>query len=611
MNEPRTKPISISQLREGYRSGRITPRQFILSCVARIRETQGNPIWIRILSDEELIPYLDQLESRGQEDLPLYGIPFAIKDNIDLAGIPTTVACPEFAYTPTESAFVVEQLIAAGAIPMGKTNLDQFATGLVGTRSPFGACANPFNAEFIAGGSSSGSAVAVAFGMVSFALGTDTAGSGRVPAALNNIIGYKPTRGLLSNRGVVPACRSLDTISIFALNIDDARLVHQCAAQWDSQDSYSRLPAHRTPWEPPLGDRFTFGVPPRHQWQFFDDNGCDALFEQSIAALESLGGEAVELDLSPFFAAAKLLYDGPWIAERYLAIQSFIESRPEALLPVTRDIINQGKHYSALDVFHAQYELEDLRRHSASVFTELDFVLTPTIGGAVRLSEVYENPIQQNDRLGQYNNFANLLDLCAVTVPVGFNSHGLSFGVNLFSSALRDGQVLQVADGLHRLLAKRFGVGYEACWEAPQARVDSSAWVRVIVCGAHMSGLPLNAQLTERGGRLERKTKTAAQYKLYVIKGRDLDRPGLLQVAEGGCSISVEVWNLPISCFGSFVAQIKKPLGIGSVALDDGSVYPGFLCESYATEGSQEISHLGGWREYLSFTNDAKGCLLD
>jgi allophanate hydrolase len=427
--------MTINALRSAYKAKTLTPSALIGQIRERIETHTSNPIWIHLLDDEELAPYLEYLEANEPETLPLYGVPFAIKDNIDLAGIPTTAACPDYAYVPDESAFVVERLLEAGAIPIGKTNLDQFATGLVGTRSPYGACKNSIDPAYVSGGSSSGSAVAVALDMVAFSLGTDTAGSGRVPAAFNDLVGLKPSKGLLSTSGVVPACRSLDCVSIFANTTEDAHTVFEVAAVFDESDPYSRT---MPDVQREAAEAFTFAIPQKEQLKFFGDDEAEALFVQAVEHFKAMGGSAVEIDFSPMLDAANLLYYGPWVAERYVAVKEMFETRPESFIEVTRTIIGSGKTKSAADYFSAEYELKAFKRASEAVLDGIDFALTPTTGTIYTIDEVNADPIQLNTNLGYYTNFMNLLDFSAYAVPAGFRPNGLPFGVTLFSDAFDD-----------------------------------------------------------------------------------------------------------------------------------------------------------------------------
>lgn len=570
--------LSLSSLRRDYVAGTRTPRGVIADILARIPLHADDNIWISTLTAAELEPYLAALDGREPTSLPLYGVPFAIKDNIDLAGVATTAACPAYAYLPERSAHVVERLVAAGAIPVGKANLDQFATGLVGARSPYGATRNAYNPEYVSGGSSGGSAVAVAHALASFALGTDTAGSGRVPAGLNALVGVKPSKGLLSARGLVPACRSLDCLSIFALDTVDARAVLDVAAGFDAEDIYARELA-LAPADTPA--RFRFGVPAAGQLEFCGDADMAAAFAGAVAQMVAAGGEAVAIDFTPFREAARLLYEGPWVAERYAAIADFIQARPDALLPVTRAIIEPAAQLGAVAAFQAQYRLLELKRRTDAVLAELDFVLTPTAPTHYRIREVEADPIRLNANLGIYTNFMNLLDYAALAVPgAGRLPNGLPWGVTLFAPAGHD----------RRLLA--FGARFAAA--APAETLE------LLVCGAHLSGLPLNHQLTERGATLVEATHTAPAYRLYALAGGPPYRPGLVRDPAAGTAIAVEVWRLPLATLGSFMAGIPAPLGIGSVELADGRWVKGFICEGHALAEATDITAYGGWRAYLA-----------
>jgi allophanate hydrolase len=446
--------LEISNLRTLYLSGELKPSSLVKALDAKIGADDPGHVWIRRLTLDEMMAYAKHLDEKNPLDLPLYGIPFAIKDNIDLAGVPTTAGCPEYAYTPTKNAFVVQKLIDAGAIPVGKTNLDQFATGLVGTRSPFGACQNSFDPAYISGGSSAGSAVSVASGLASFSLGTDTAGSGRVPAAFNNLVGLKPSCGLLSTSGVVPACRTLDCVSIFALTAKDAATVLESAQGYDEADAYSRaLPLK----DSELKKTFVFGVPRPEQLAFFGNSESPALFQDAIAELEALGGKAVEIDFEPFLATAKLLYEGPWVAERYAAIQDFFEANEEAIFPVTRKIIGGAVKFTAADTYRAMYQLKAMQRKCFGVWDDVDMIVTPTAGTIYKIDEVDADPVQCNSNLGYYTNFMNLLDLSAVAIPTGFQKNSLPFGITVCAPAFSDKQLLSLADQIQHKISHCLG----------------------------------------------------------------------------------------------------------------------------------------------------------
>jgi allophanate hydrolase len=587
--------LDLAALAVAYRSGSLSPKTLVSGVLGRIARRSDDKVWIHVLPRDELLSIANALERADPATKPLYGVPFAIKDNIDLAGHPTTAACPAYAYTPERSATVVQRLIEAGAIPIGKTNLDQFATGLNGTRSPYGAPASVFSSEHVSGGSSSGSAVAVAAGLVSFSLGTDTAGSGRVPAQFNNLVGMKPTRGLLSTNGVVPACRSLDCVSILALCSDDAREVLDVAKGFDTADPFSReespapLPSHAS------GTRF--GVPQRKDLEFFGNHDGEELFASALARIAGLGGEIVEVDLRPFLETARLLYEGPWVAERFAAVGDFLEKHPDALHPVTRQIIGGGKRATAAEAFSAYYRLKELRRLTESSWRNFDVLVTPTAARHYSIAEMLADPIRLNSNLGFYTNFMNLLDLAGVAIPVGLQADGLPFGVTLAAPAFTDSRLLSLADEIHRPANLILGAT-GARMPAKRPPAASSGTTKVAVCGAHMSGLPLNGQLVERGGKLIRATQTAPLYRLYALPGGPPTRPGLIR-AKDGKAIEVEVWELPISAVGPFVAAVPPPLAIGTVELGDGERVKGFVCESYVVDLAADITEFGGWRRYL------------
>jgi allophanate hydrolase len=601
-NIPRVSPpgnLLIADLREHYRAGRLRPAQLIDHLLQAADAAPSRNVWIRRLSRTEVMAYVLAVERRGIEDQPLYGVPFVIKDNIDLAGVPTTAACPDFSYIAQRSATVVQRLLDAGAIPLGKTNLDQFATGLVGARSPYGACRNSFNDAFISGGSSAGSAVAVATGIASFSLGTDTAGSGRVPAAFNNILGLKPSLGRLSTQGVVPACRSIDCVSIFALTAEDAESVLDVTEGFDASDPYSR----------PLRDQgvsgMRFGVPRADQLQFFGDQDYAQAFVNAQSCLERLGGTRVEIDFAPFLEAGRLLYEGPWLAERYAAIGATLEARPEAVLPVTRRIIEAAKSGSAIAAFQGQYRLMALKRAGEQAFARVDFIVTPTAPTIYSIAAVEADPVRLNANLGYYTNFMNLLDLAGVAVPGGFRADGLPFGVTLVGPGGSDRGLLKIASRLHRAGVGTLGALNLAlpAARAPAPRDAACAALRagylsIAVCGAHMNGLPLNHQLRERGAYLLRSTRTSPSYRFFALSGGPPHRPGLVRVADGGGAIELEVWAMPAEHVGAFVAAIPAPLGIGTLELEDGSLTLGFICESHATRGAADITAYGGWRAF-------------
>ena len=589
---------SIGRLRAAYRRG-----ASVIGCVAsaydRIAEHLDNPIWITPVPRDQALERAQALErqSASERTMPLWGIPFAVKDNIDVAGMPTTAGCPQYAYVARENAPVVQRLLDAGAILIGKTNLDQFATGLVGTRSPYGACRNALDPRFISGGSSSGSAVAVALGLVSFALGTDTAGSGRVPAAFNNIVGLKPTRGAISTRGVVPACRSLDCVSIFAHDCADALEVLRVARAYDRADPYSR-PSE--PWMASAADARRFAVP--REREFFGDGEYARRFEEAIARFCALGFEPVEVDYEPFLEAQRLLYDGPWLAERCAAIGEFATQHPDALDPVVRSILERAAPLSAVDAFKGAYRLAELRREIEELWEEVPVLLVPAAPTIYTIAEIEADPVALNSRLGWYTNFVNLLDLAAVNVPAGLRADGLPFGVSLIGPAHADETLANIGGRMHAALGRGSGTmpnAYQPA-AAPAAQAARSR-VHLAVVGAHLSGLPLNGQLTERRARLLARARTALCYRLYALEDGAAPRPGMVRVGDGdGGAIEVEVWEIAAEPFGSFVAEVAPPLGIGTIELEGGEQVKGFLCEHYAVAGKTDITQWGGWRNWLA-----------
>jgi allophanate hydrolase len=548
-------------------------------------------VWITRLTDAAVLAAAADVDRRiaAGEHLPLAGVPFAVKDNLDVAGLSTTAGCPAFAYAPQETATVVARLIAAGAILIGKTNLDQFATGLVGSRSPYGACANVYNRSHISGGSSAGSAVAVAAGLVAFALGTDTAGSGRVPAALNHLVGFKPTRGSWSNRGLVPACRSLDCISVFASDAQDAAQVDAVVAAFDARDPYSRrAPAPHAP----LGLAFKVGAPRPDQLNWLSDKESQALFAGALARVEAMGGQVVEVDIAPLQAAAALLYQGPWVAERTAAVETLLREQPMAIHPVVRAILQTGLSITAVEAFKGQYELQRYARAAKALWRDVDVLLLPTAATSYRLREVLAEPLGLNANLGLYTNFVNLLDMCAIALPAGFRDNSTGFGVSLIGPAWADRRLLD--------LARRYQEIAPMPSPPPLDLSGVTQTVKLAVVGAHLAAMPLHWQLTSRDAKLVRRCTTAPLYKLYAMAETTPPKPALVHVGAGGAEIEVEVYELRMEAFGSFVAEVPPPLAIGTVTLDDGKEVKGFVSEPRALEGAKDITSLGGWRAYVA-----------
>ena len=600
-------PFHIPALHAAYADG-LSPLDVVKETYRRIAACGDPGIFLHLIDEAEALAEAEGLGAFDPAAKPLWGLPFAIKDNIDAAGCPTTAACPAASRIAGEDAFVLARLRAAGAILIGKTNLDQFATGLVGTRTPFPAPKNALDPEIVPGGSSSGSAVAVAQGLVTFSLGTDTAGSGRVPAALNGIVGLKPTLGALSATGLVPACRTLDTISIFALTVDDAYAAYAAGAGLDLADAYSRDVV--TPPLSPLPPAFRLGVPDDKSREFFGDAAQAASFEADLATLSTLGATITEIDFTPFYDVAAMLYDGPWVGERYAVIETLLKSDPEAILPVTRAVIGKAEDYSAADTFRAFYRLQELKRKTTPLIASVDAFCVPTIPTFCSLADIAADPVGANARMGVYTNFVNLLDMCGIAVPTAPRGDGRPGSITLLAQAGRDGWTATLARAVQQAAKASPGA---TGWDLPEAATDGNARpeptadeIAVAAVGAHMSGLPLNHELTGLGGRFLYAAKTAPAYRFFSLAGGPPYRPGLIRVGEGGSPIALEVWALPRARFGDFMAGIPAPLGIGTLCLDDGSVVKGFLCETIGTEGATEITALGGWRPYMQSLSNSQ-----
>jgi allophanate hydrolase len=593
------EPLTLADYRAAYAAGTLTPRAAIEAVYRRI-EAHGDPaIFIALRPVADLLAEAEALEAKGSGGA-LWGIPVAVKDNIDVAGIETTAACPAFAYTPEVDAIAVARLKAAGALIVGKTNLDQFATGLVGVRSPYGVPRNTARADLVPGGSSSGSGVAVAAGLVPISLGTDTAGSGRVPAGLNNIVGLKPTLGAVPTQGVVPACRSLDCVSVFALTVDDAFEAASAMAGFAPSDPFSRRIGLGTRGPVPAGLRI--GIPVATGLVFGGDPLAEAAFAATLADLETLVPGRKAVDMTPLFETAKLLYHGPWVGERWAATRTTIETQPEAMLDVTRAIVGQAKVFSAADAFDGQYRLAELRREAEAIFAEIDVLVVPTFPRPRTLADLAADPVGPNSEFGTYTNFVNLLDLCALAVPGRFRSDDLPAGVTLIAPAGRDGLLASLGAALHVAAGVPMGAT-GAPLPAPSVPVPALAEeeIEIVVVGAHLSGLQLNHELTGKGGRFLRAVLTAPDYRFFALPGGPPIRPGLLRVPAGkGASIETEVWALPAAGFGTFVAGIPAPLGIGTVRLADGTAPKGFLVEPEGVRDAKDISRLGGWRAFLA-----------
>lgn len=592
------RPFLIESLHQAYGAGSLTVAETVALAYRRIAAAGDPGIFIHLVPEAEAQKAAAALPAFDPERYPLWGVPFAVKDNIDVATRPTTAACPAFTYTPAATAPAVERLLAAGAILIGKTNLDQFATGLVGVRSPYAVPKNAIDPTLVPGGSSSGSGVAVARGLVTFALGTDTAGSGRIPAGLNNVVGLKPSVGAVSTRGVVPACRTLDVVSVFAGTVDDAWRAFTVMAGPDPEDPFSRPVVLGPPEAPAAVTRI--GVPREADLHFFGDEAGAAAWDDTLALLQAHGSTLVEIDFTPLFEAAALLYEGPWVAERHQALRRILAERPEAMLPVTRGIVEAAGRWSASEAFGAIYRLKELALSVQPLWTQVDLLAVPTLPIAPTVAEVAAEPIVLNSRLGTYTNFVNLLDLCGLAVPSFGRDDGRPAGFTLIGPRGTDARLAGFGARLHHAAGLPIGatgwaVPKPAAWPLPADGIE------LVVVGAHLSGMALNHELRGLGARLVRATQTTPDYRLYALNGGPPQRPGLVRVEPGmGHAIETEVWALPAEAFGRFVASVRPPLAIGTVCLADGTSPKGFLCEGVAVGDAVEISSFGSWRAYMA-----------
>jgi allophanate hydrolase len=589
---------TVAAIVAAHRAGTRTPAQTVARTYQRIRDHNDPAIFISLRDEKDALAEAERLARRDATQLPLYGVPVAVKDNIDALGMPTTAACPAFSYMPTHDSTAVAKLREAGAIIIGKTNLDQFATGLVGVRSPYGTPRNAIRADLIPGGSSSGSAVAVSAGLVPLALGTDTAGSGRVPAMLNNIVGLKPSLGLISTAGVVPACRTLDCVSVFSLTVDDAMTALKVMAGADGADPFSRnRPLAEMASFP---DGFKLGIPRNGQLIFFGDRHSEKAYGEALKRWSALGATLVEFDLEPFYETARLLYEGPWVAERYLVIRNLLASSPDSIHPVTREITAAGARLTAADTFAALYRLQALRRVAQRAFAQLDAIVLPTAPTAYTTAQVLANPIELNSRLGTYTNFVNLLDLCGLALPASMRDDGIPFGITLLAPAGRDAPLASIGRVFHADTKLEIGAKSLAQPALSPLPAPAGGDIAIAVVGAHLSGMVLNGELEALGGRLLEETATAPDYKLYALETTP-PKPGMLRVERGaGSAITLELWALSPAAFGKFVAAIPPPLSIGTVRLSDGREAKGFLVEPAAINGARDISAFGGWRAFMA-----------
>lgn len=590
-------PATVFDIVSAHRTGTAKPEDTITECLRRIRASGDAAIFISVADEASALA--QAREAARNPDLPLCGVPVAVKDNIDAAGFPTTAACPAFSYVPERDATAVAKLKAAGAIVVGKTNLDQFATGLVGVRSPYGVPRNPFNPALIPGGSSSGSAVAVSRGLVPLALGTDTAGSGRVPAGLNNIVGLKPSLGMISTAGVVPACRSLDCVSIFSLTANDAWIALASLSGFDERDAYSRPRAPGTPGSLPT--EVVIGIPRAADRLFFGDKRSEAAFEQSIDLAKSIGAKIVDLDFSHLLEAARMLYGGPWVAERTAAVGGFIDAHPAEIFPVTREIISAGSAAGATDVFRAFYRMQELRGEAQKTLSHVDALMVPTVPAAYTIAQVEADPIKLNANLGTYTNFVNLMDLCGLAVPAVIADNGTPYGVTFLTRAGEDAKLLPIGSAFHAASGLPLGALDIPQPTAVRTAARTAGELELAVVGAHMSGMALNHELTSLGARFLRAARTTPDYRLFLLDGAAPARPGLLRVPGGeGVAIETEIWAMSAEAFGVFVSRVPAPLSIGTVTFEDRSTVKCFLAEAEAVRGARDISASGGWRNFMA-----------
>ena len=593
MNSIKTLGWTLAEWKAGYTNNTIQLED-LYALVEQF--DHADPAWISIASIEQLTAQIEALKQiENATALPLFGVPIAVKDNIDVVGFASTAAFKLFTDIKTEDAYVVQRLKQAGAIIVGKTNLDQFATGLVGTRSPFGAVPNTFNPDYVSGGSSSGSGSVVARGLVPIALGTDTAGSGRIPAAFNNIVGLKPTKGRFSNTGLLPACKSLDCISIFALTVVDATAVAEVMEGFDVTDSYSRVNPATAPAK--FSAQLKLAIP--KQLEFFGDAQSADAFQQALTELKNLGAELTEIDFSAFSQLANQLYQGSWVAERTAAVADLLETSVPDFDPTVLEIIQKGQQYTAVDAYNAEYLKQELARDIQQTLAQFDALVVPSSPTIHTLAEMAEAPIENNSQFGTYTNFTNLADLSAIAVPAGFRADGLPFGITLIAPAWHDTALANFAEKWQNHLKLPLGaVGKTLPEVASVISAPSAQHFRVAVVGAHLTGMPLNFQLTTRQAVHVETTTTSADYVLYALPGTVPPKPGLAR-QEAGQKIIVELWDIPKARFGEFVAEIPTPLGMGNVELADGRWVKGFICEPYGLDGAKNISEFGGWRAYI------------
>ncbi|WP_139992060.1 allophanate hydrolase [Paenibacillus paridis] len=572
--------LTLEWLQGSYASGRVTPAVVMEEIIRRAETDAAMNIWITPPTVEALAPYLEGLAALDPVEAPLWGIPFAVKDNIDVAGLPTTAGCAAFSYRPEEHAAVVERLVNAGAIPIGKTNLDQFATGLVGTRSPYGETHNALRPELISGGSSSGSAVAVARGQAVFSLGTDTAGSGRVPAALNGLVGYKPSVGSWPLQGVVPACASLDCVTVFAHSLGEALLVDHAVRGAHEGDPWSR---EFTKAEAKRPAKLCL---PKESVAFYGPFAAEyeAAWLAALERVKQLNIPIEYVDYELFADAAELLYGGPLVAERWADLGEFIEAHPGAATAVTEQVLRTGAlpEYDAASLFRAMHKLQEYKRQAKQLLRDAVLIM-PTCGGTWTREQVRAEPYRANSDMGRYTNHCNLLDLCAVAIPSDAAGASLPFGITLFA----------LAENEHLIEAGARAFLQEPARNGADRRADDK--ITVAVCGLHMRGYPLEKQMLALRARFVREASSAPRYRLVKLPTSPA-KPGMIKQAQGGATVALELWEMPLAAFGALTSSIPAPLGIGKVELMDGSEVSGFVCEAYAAEEAEDITAYGGWR---------------
>lgn len=596
-----TGSLDLSTLSSAYAAGTLTPIRVVNAIYDRIAARGEDHVWTYLVSREAALAAAEALEAEGYDGRPLWGIPFSVKDCNDIVGLPTTNALKEGAYIATSSGQALDRIFDAGAILIGKTNMDQFGIGLVGMRTPYGACSSVFDDRFISGGSSSGSGVSVAAGLSSFSIANDAAGSGRVPAGFNNIVGIKPTPGLVSNACVSGGgcVKTIETLAIFSLTVEDGMSVLRLIAGYDPSYPFSRPEADAVPLIPaPAPPRFRFGVPAGEALRFFGDIEAERLFGEAMARLTAMGGEKVEVDFAPFEETQRILYEGPWISERALSLDSVLEKHGEAIHPVTRQILSKSANFTAGDTFAAIHRIAELKRDTRALWDDIAVLLVPTTPTIYTKEEIAANPIQLNSNLGIYTNFVNLMGLCGIAVPNGFRKDGLPLGVTFLAPSFNEARAAGIAAAFHKATGLKLGK-FDNPYPVPADASLPDGYREIAVVGAHFSGMPLNHELTQRSGLFRRAARTSGDYRLFVLNGTAPPKPGLVRDISSGAPIDVEVWALPVADFGDFIDRIPAPLGVGKLSLEDGSLVTGFLCEAVAVKEQPDITAYGGWRRYV------------